>query len=102
MKHLSAAIAAIALVACTATKEPEYIVRTDGPRLSREAAERFLVEQSLTSQIREPLDSPLRVVSAPLPAYPKDLRRGPNAIEGSVRVTFLATQGGPPALPGRQ
>jgi TonB family protein len=94
MKNLITTVAATALVACTASKQPEYIVRPDGPRLSREAAQDFFVEKSLTSQIRAPLDAPLKVVAAPLPAYPAALRRGATAIAGSVKVTFLVNADG--------
>lgn len=95
MKHPIAVIAAVALVACApASKPPEYIVRPDGPRLSREAAQDLLVEKSLTSQIRTQLDAPLKVLAAPLPAYPASLRQGPNAIDGSVRVSFLVNADG--------
>jgi TonB family protein len=94
MKNLITVLAAVALVACAANKQPEYIVRPDGPRLSRQAAQDFLVEKSLTSQIRVPLDAPLKVVAAPLPAYPAELRRGANAIDGSVNVTFLVSADG--------
>ena len=85
---------AIGLVACASPRQTEYIVRPDGPRLSRTDTQNFLVEQSLTIQIRAPLDSPLKVINAPLPSYPEMLRRGSNAIAGTVRVTFLVNADG--------
>jgi len=94
MKQLLLVLAALFLAACTTSREPEYVVRPDGPRLSREAAQAYFVERSLTSQIRTPLDTPLRVVAAPLPAYPQAIRRGQHAASGTVRVTFLVNSDG--------
>jgi TonB family protein len=64
----------------------EYITTTDGHPLSRDAAEKDLIEHGLSFQLKEPLDTPLSLISARLPDYPLTLMRG--NVAGVVTVVF--------------
>lgn len=94
MKTIFLTLAVLVLAGCTSTKKPEYIVFPDGPRMSREKAQTNLVQQTLAIQIKDALDAPLKVISAPLPDYPEGLRRGENAVSGSVKVAFTVKSDG--------
>ena len=55
--------------------------------LDADEASRIAIEQSLATQVKPPLDKPLRLISFKLPPYPRELR-GPTAEGGKVRAYF--------------
>jgi TonB family protein len=96
-KLLLVPIASILATACAApptAREPQYILEPGGKRLSRQEAERVMIERALEKQITQPRDGPLRIKEVVLPTYPAVLRRGNSAREGKVRVAFTLNTDG--------
>ena len=77
---------------CAAPQAPRYVVGHDTIARPEPAAQHSLIEQVLERQITPPLDGPVRLLAAPLPAYPVALRRA--RLEGTVRVRFQVQHDG--------
>jgi len=76
---------------CGPVTSPDYTI--DGAHVSDEEAQRAAIERALATQIKQPLDKPLRLIAFDLPPYPNELR-GPNAQGGHVLVQFTVGSDG--------
>lgn len=94
MKILPLTIATLVFFGgCTAgPPETTYIVAPSVKEVSREAAEKLLVEKELKSQLTADLDSPLRLTEVQMPRYPQYVRR--RDAFGDVNVEFEVTPSG--------
>jgi hypothetical protein len=81
------------LGAC-ATRADHYLVGPGTQRLSKSAAESELILQSLHTQIKPPLDAPLRMLQVKLPVYPDAWKRRDTVPEHKVTVAFTVLQSG--------
>lgn len=85
--RFAAALLLILLGACT---QPyvgtTYRVGNSPSGLTSAEAQRELIREALTIQIKPPLDTPLQLINAALPEYP--IRPKRQGVEGSVRLQF--------------
>ena len=63
-----------------------YRVGNSPSGLTSAEAQRELIRETLAIQIKPPLDTPLQLINAALPAYP--IRPKRQGVEGSVRLQF--------------
>ena len=87
-----AGLLACVLAACAQT-DPTYLVGEQSAKhLSRVEAERAMMVSAPAAAAHLGLDEPLKILSAPQPAYPAELRNA--GITGTVRVRFLVQEDG--------
>ena len=93
MKVLLSAMALLLLGACANSPGPRYLTGVQNEPASQKQAERQLIERTLYLQtIDEKLDVPIKLIHAPLPGYPEDLRA--EGIRGTVRLRFVVEEDG--------
>ena len=89
---ISATASLLILTACQTT-QPEYSVPAiNTARLSKADAQNLIIQNTLASQLRVPIDQPLRALNVDLPKYPESLWR--DLVEGVVLVRFTIDQYG--------
>jgi TonB family protein len=71
---------------------PTYVVGGRFDELPLQQAREALIEQTLATQLKPPLDTPLKILSVALPDYPAELVR--QDITGSIRVQFCVEPDG--------
>lgn len=88
--QLRFAAALLLLILLGACAQPNvgttYRVGNSPSGLTNAEAQRELIREALTTQIKPPLDTPLQLINAALPEYP--IRPKRQGVEGTVRLQF--------------